>query len=183
MRPTPEILRQLLDYNPETGLLFWKIRPRNYFSGSRAEAEFKRWNGRYANKQAFTTLDSSGYYQGHIFGRAYLAHIIIWAIQTGEWPTFPVDHKDTNRTNNKYVNLRPSSTSLNAKNRRKDPRNKSGVTGVNWYKPSNKWRAQAVINGKNTHLGLFTNLADAAEARNIIERQLGYDPSHGKDRA
>jgi len=58
--------------------------------------------------------------------------------------------------------------------------NKSGVTGVLWDKKSQKWRSQIADNGKKVHLGLYDNLADAANARKAAEAQLGYAPDHGK---
>lgn len=48
--PTPEILRQLLDYRPETGKLFWREREGN-----------ARWNTGYAGKEALrppTAMDT-----------------------------------------------------------------------------------------------------------------------------
>ena len=38
--------------------------------------------------------------------------------------------------------------------------------GVCLCKKSNKWRATIMIDGKNKHLGLFTNEEDAAQAYN-----------------
>ena len=44
-------------------------------------------------------------------------------------------------------------------------KNTSNYKGVIFYKPSNKWRAQIMINGKNKHLGYFDKIEDAINCR------------------
>lgn len=56
-QPLPSIaqIRQLLDYDPETGELCWRARPIQFFNGpyvDRREAAWKRWNNRYAGTKA-----------------------------------------------------------------------------------------------------------------------------------
>ena len=51
---TQEIVRELLDYDPETGTLTWRERDRKWF---KSDKSWKIWNSRYANKEAFTSLD------------------------------------------------------------------------------------------------------------------------------
>src|SRR5690625_5199426 len=48
--PTPEQLRELLRYEPETGKLYWKARPAELFKDKRSHGA---WNARYAGKEAF----------------------------------------------------------------------------------------------------------------------------------
>ena len=45
MELTTEIVRELLDYDQETGIFVWKVRERKWFN---REQDFKRWNARFA---------------------------------------------------------------------------------------------------------------------------------------
>ncbi|EKF16891.1 HNH endonuclease, partial [Nitratireductor pacificus pht-3B] len=54
-RPTVETLRELLVYDPETGILTWKVRPRRHF---KTDGAWKGWNARYAGKLAGTPNSS-----------------------------------------------------------------------------------------------------------------------------
>ncbi|MFJ8457274.1 hypothetical protein [Bacillus paramycoides] len=50
-------------------------------------------------------------------------------------------------------------------NRRNSKNNTTGVTGVCWHKLANKYQARIRVNGKDVHLGLFTELEEAKQAR------------------
>jgi hypothetical protein len=71
---------------------------------------------------------------------------------TGEYPDrkFEMDHKDRDRSNNRFSNLRLATTSQNQANvgLRKD--NISGFKGVSWEKAQNKWRATIAAGGERT---------------------------------
>ena len=43
--------------------------------------------------------------------------------------------------------------------------NTSGITGVYWHKPLNKWVAKICINQKDIHLGYHDKFEDAVLAR------------------
>lgn len=157
--PTPEQLRALLRYDPETGKLFWKARG------------IPKWDGRYAGKEAFTAT-SGGYKVGRIYDVLYRAHRVIWAIQTGAWPAHTVDHINRDRADNRWANLRDVPHHLNCKNWPLSPRNNSGYLGVKRH--GNRWRAQIHVKGKSIHLGLFVHLEDAASARAMAEAKYGF---------
>jgi hypothetical protein len=59
-------ISKLLKYDPETGKLFWLPRPVEMFSDAFLGSEWsaKKWNTRYAGKEAFTALDGRGYHYG-----------------------------------------------------------------------------------------------------------------------
>jgi hypothetical protein len=65
------------------------------------------------------------------------------------------------------------------KNQRKCKNNTSGVTGVNWDKQTNKWRAEIMVNRKGIKLGRFTELQDAIQVRKQAEIDYGFHPNHG----
>jgi hypothetical protein len=161
--------RELLRYEPETGKLYWLHR----------DAARPQWNARYANREAFTALDKDGYRRGKIHRRGYLAHRIIWAIVYGEWPD-QIDHIDGDKVNNRINNLRSVSHAENGKNQKRRNTNTSGVMGVVWSKPSEKWVAQIKVAGRYRYLGMFQNLEEAVAARRTAEREHGFHRNHGR---
>ena len=100
------------------------------------------------------SLSDEGYLVVQIDGKSYKAHRLAWLHETGEWPPGDIDHRDGNRTNNRWANLRPADRSLNMQNqRRARSDNKSGLLGVG--RGGNRWRASIGISGKAKHIGLF----------------------------
>lgn len=166
--PTPDALRQLLRYEPETGKLFWLERP----DGP------AWWNTRYAGAEAMTNIVTAGYKASVLNGRAALAHRVIWAIVHGEWPTDDVDHINGVRTDNRLCNLRAVDRATNCKNMARNRRNTSGVTGVS--KCGEKWKAYIRSNGVFRVIGLYDEFSDAVTARHLAEREDGFHPNHGR---
>lgn len=115
---------------------------------------------------------SSGYRVVKFNGRAYPIHLLAWYIETGEWRPNGLDHRDCNRTNNRWENLRACSQSDNLANAPCHSNNKCGVKGVHRHKPTGKYRAQIKKNGRVHHLGLFDSLERAAEAYAIAAAAL-----------
>ena len=82
------------------------------------------------------------------------------------------DHVDRNALNNRKNNLRPATARENARNSSISSRNTSGIIGVSYYKPGNKWRAY--INdddGNFISLGYYFDKNDAIKARLKAEKQ------------
>lgn len=137
---TVERLHDVLRYDPATGVFTWLISPaQNTRVGSVAGAT------------------SGGYRLIRVDGRRYKAHRLAWFYMTGEWPLSRIDHKDTNRGNNIWTNLRLATNSQNKANMGKRADNKSGYKGVRWYEQTKKWNAQIRCQGKNRNLGYFTD--------------------------
>jgi hypothetical protein len=84
------------------------------------------------------------------------------------------DHRDRDRANNRWNNLREASRSCNMRNCGILCNNKSGVTGVSWHKSSSNWRSQIKLHGKMIHLGGFKNFLDAVKARWDAEVKYGF---------
>jgi hypothetical protein len=175
--PSPELLRQLLRYEPETGKLFWRQRPPEMFKG---RDKGQAWNTRWADKEAFTSTDSRGYKIGTFLYHNLKAHRVIIAMLTGQWPPVHVDHDNGNRGDNRPGNIGPASVAQNCRNQALKGHNTSGVSGVNFNKKTGKWRAQIGDQGKTLYLGLFMDKADAISARKAAEADLGYHPNHGR---
>ena len=115
--PEPDLLRQVLSYDPESGSLSWLSRSVGMFTGSekcRPEAAAARWNSRFAGKPAFQTDFSQGYKCGEFNGQTLLAHRVVWAIHYGQWPKGVIDHINHNRADNRISNLRDVSQNKTA---------------------------------------------------------------------
>ena len=91
--PSQERLKELFDYEPETG-------------------KFERKNGRKLRPIVI------GYRYKKIDGIIYSTHRLIWRFVTGEDPLeLKVDHRDRNPSNNAWSNLRIGTTKQNGENR------------------------------------------------------------------
>ncbi|MGA2636601.1 HNH endonuclease signature motif containing protein [Methylocella sp.] len=109
---TAESVRELFDYEPESGLL------------TRLVAAGKARIGDIAG-----TLTKDGYIQLKIDYQCYKAHRVIFLMMTGRWPDPEVDHIDRNPSNNAWINLREATESQNGANRCARPNN-TGFPGV-----------------------------------------------------
>jgi hypothetical protein len=170
--PTPEFLRQILDYNPDTGSFTWKERTPEMFTCARGQGwACNAWNAKNAGKPASST-HTNGYYQIGINGRSFLAHRVAWAYMTGRWPSRMIDHEDTDRMNNSWSNLREATNSQNKANAPCHADSASGVKGVMWFKQTNRWHVQIQANGKKHHIGFFTDIEAAKQAYNDAATRL-----------
>lgn len=158
--PTPEELRQLLRYEPETGKLYWKSRPADMFRETR---HCNVWNARYANKEAFT-CESHGYRAGRIYDVMMKAHRVAWAIHVGAWPVDCIDHVNGDRSDNRIANLREATKAQNSMNQAGGRGGKSKLKGISWFSARNKWKAEIRYNGKRKFLGHFDCEKDAYAA-------------------
>ncbi len=140
-------LRELLAYDPETGVFTWRVRASNMPKGSVAGG-----------------LNGHGYILIWVRGRKYGAHRLGWLYTFGEWPPHEIDHINGARDDNRLANLRLATRAQNEANTRRSSRNTSGVKGVSWHKRTSTWRAHIVVNGKQKHLGHFTSINAAAAA-------------------
>lgn len=173
--PTPEELRQLLRYEPETGKLYWLKRPRQAFASQRS---YNSWNSKHGGKEALTTITAEGYKSGTVLRTHQLAHRVAWAIHHGEWPTLQIDHINRDRNDNRIENLRDVSKRENARNMGRRWDNKSGCTGVSWCKREGKWTAY-IRHHRQIHLGYTPRFCEAVKLRKAAERKYGFSALHG----
>lgn len=80
-----------------------------------------------------------------------------------------VDHIDHNTLNNQKSNLREVIPQQNSMNHKISKSNTSGVTGVDWSKTHNLWRARIHFKRKEISLGYYANFDDAVKARREAE--------------
>lgn len=173
--PSPEVLRQLLRYELDTGKLFWRERGLEWFNSPAAMA---RWNGKHAGREALRCVHGHGYPKGVVLGVSLRAHRVAWAITFGTWPDV-IDHIDGDVANNAISNLRNVTQAENNRNasRRKD--NKSGVVGVYRRPASGKWIATIGDPGTG-YLGIFDCFGRAVAARRAAELEQGFHRNHGR---
>lgn len=139
-------LRYFFQYNPETGEFIWKI--------PRGRATVGTIAGRVSK--------ATGYREIRIDGHTYLAQRLAWFYQTGEWPQFQIDHKNTFRDDNTWENLRPADHSLNGANKR-PTKSRSGIKGVHVIR-GGKFVAQIKVRGFHRTIGVFRTKEEAAMA-------------------
>jgi len=107
-------------------------------------------------------------------GRVEYAHRIAYVMSTPGLESIPagmqVDHLCHNRPCVRYDHLRLASPVENGQNRSGAPSNStSGHLGVHWH--ANRWRARINVEGRDIHLGRFTDIEDAIAARKAAERR------------
>lgn len=179
---TPDLLRELIYYDPTTGMLTWKAREPNLFVGKEQDPRHsaKVWNKRYAGMPALQSRDGRGYLHGAVFGRTISAHRAAWAIHYGQWPEHGIDHVNGDTAENWIDNLRDVPDSVNAKNQKRNARNTSGITGVSYFARTKRWVAMIKGDGKARNLGYYRTIEEAAAARKTAERRYGFHPNHGR---
>ena len=153
--PSQDHLLRYFSYDPHSGELRWKIAHRGTSVGDLAG---------YVSPQ--------GYWRVSIDGTQFPAQRIIWKLMTGCEPKDFIDHKDGNKANNKWSNLRSATKKDNAQNCRKYVTNTSSVKGVTWDKKLQKWKVVINANNVRHYLGLFENFTDAATARDVAAEHL-----------
>ena len=147
-RPTYQDVADVLSYDPETGEIRWK-----------KALGFRGKVGELAGR-----IGVDGYVRVGLWGRQYPGHHIAYLLMTGYWVNGQIDHKDLNRANNKFNNIRPSNQSQNIANTPKNKRNTSGYKGVSEVKERGTWAAYIKENGKSRRIGEFSTPQEAHEA-------------------
>ena len=175
---TTELVRELLNYDQDTGVFTWRSRDRRWF---KTDGSFKSWNTRYAGEVAgYVWTNTRGYptLRLTLFGEDWLVHRLVF-LWMGEALPEQVDHLNRDSLDNRWDNLCASSQEENMKNLSMFSNNTSGVTGVCWDKSNSKWKARVKINGKFRALGCFTDLQEAAEVVYKFRSENGFSVGHG----
>lgn len=146
---TLDRLRELLDYDPCTGVFTRKVAINKYPANAPAGGP-----------------NMKGYWSVTVDGRRYLAHVLAWFFMVGEWPPHEVDHRDGDGLNNRWLNLRSATHKQNLENR------KRAGCGVTWDAKRGKWVAQIKHQYRRVFLGRFQDKQDAIAARQTAERAL-----------
>lgn len=153
---THERLKEVLSYSPVTGEFIWlcatarKITP---------------------GDKAGTLSKSTGYFYITIDNVRHAAHRWAWFYMSGEMPKDQIDHINCDRTDNRFDNLREATLTENNRNRSRRKTNTSGHKGVYWHIAAGKWAASICVDCRTLHLGLFTDIEEAARVRRAAENE------------
>lgn len=109
----------------------------------------------------------NGYIKGNVNNTTINLHRLVMGVI--EKPEYVVDHVGHNLYDNRKSQLRICKQHCNAMNVSLRNDNSSGVSGVVFDTSRNKWATQIYVNGKNIHLGRFTDFNDAVNARRNAE--------------
>lgn len=184
--PSPEVLRQLMRYEPDTGKMFWKERGPELFRsdrGSRSlEARSRHWNSTFSGKEALIANSGNGYFVGRVLGISVTAHRVAWCLYFSEWPEQMIDHINGIGTDNRILNLRLSDNEQNGRNAHIYRSNTTGVAGVHVERRSRKFRASIFAGGKTVSLGSYDDLEAAEDARRSALAIYGFSDRHGQSR-
>lgn len=151
MNLTAERLRQIVHYDPETGIFTWKMKSRPHCRvGDRAG---------HAKHNGYRAIGLEGIFREE--------HRLAWLYMTGEWPDGPLDHINRKPADNRWANLRRATCSQNQANR-PAPRSDipKGVTRV-----GSRWQSQITIRRKYHYLGRFKTMEEAAAAYERAARE------------
>lgn len=126
-------------------------------------------------------ISDEGYITGSIKGKKVRLHRYIMNCPDN----MDVDHIHgcLTRNDNRKENLRIVTRSQNLMNTRLKKTNTSGVTGVNWHKASQKWRARITVGEKEIYLGIFDNFEDAVKVRKEAEEKYFGEYSYGNSQS
>ena len=141
-------LKELLEYNPDTGEFVWVM-----------------------SKKIAGSLLPHGYIRIVIQKKKYCAHRLAWLYVYGYTPPNSIDHIDRCKNNNRILNLRLATQHENAQNQSLRKNNLSGYVGVSFDKRAKKWSAYIMFKRKKFGLGNYYHLIDAVNARKQAEFQ------------
>lgn len=144
---THDRLKQLLDYDPATGIFTRRIKTSNHCNP----------HGVAGSK------DTLGYLRLSLDGCVVLAHRAAWFYVHGVWPRDIIDHINGVKDDNRLSNLREATRQQNGFNRGKNSNNKSGFKGVR-QRESGRWEAYITVKRKRITIGLYDRPQEASAA-------------------
>jgi hypothetical protein len=150
---TQDQVKSLFHYDADNGILKWRVNNGvNVLAGDIAGCK---------NHHGYTVI--------RFKKKSYQAHRLAWLYVYGNVPTQQIDHINRDRSDNRLINLRLATPSLNNQNKQIQRNNTSGCKGVSYHKKNKKWVSHIGINNKKNRIGQYENISDAIQARRIAE--------------
>lgn len=140
-------LKEVLKYDPLTGIFLWLKKPRQRAMSAIAGS-----------------INPYGYRQICIDQKTYKAHRLAWFFVYEEWPIGAIDHVNRSKDDNRIANLRPANHSLNQANSKLRTNNKCGFKGVYLHKISGLYMARVTYHRKNILIGYYKTPEEAHAA-------------------
>lgn len=178
---TQNELKQLIHYNPDTGVVTWLKRDPSMFTDgpvNSAQSKCRTWNTKNSGKR-ITSTNNYGYLSISIWGKRYLAHRLSFLYMLGFIPK-EVDHINGVRLDIRWCNLREVTRTQNCMNTKIRSDNTSGVVGVYWNNQFNRWECYINKLGKRKYLGRHQDFFEAVCVRKSAELTFGFHKNHGR---
>lgn len=150
---TQDRLKQLLHYNPDTGIFTRLKANRKLTIGSPCGSVGK-------DNRVMISIDNKN----------YRAHRLAWLYIYGEFPELEIDHINGNASDNRICNLRSVSHKVNLQNRVSFTKHNS-VKYIGVTKNRNRYGAQIKIDGVRVWLGTYDTPEEASEVYLKFKRQ------------
>jgi len=150
---TQDQVKSLFHYDSENGIFKWRFNN----------------GGRVSANNIAGCKNHHGYIVIFFKKKIYQAHRLAWLYVHGYMPPQQIDHINRDRSDNRLINLRLATHSLNNQNKKIQINNTSGFKGVSYDKKIKKWVSNIGINNKNNRIGRYENISDAIHARQIAE--------------
>lgn len=147
---TQERLKNLLNYDPLTGIFTWKVTKANKPIGSIAGS-------------------GNNYITIQIDNKRYRAHRLAFLYMLGRLPKDEVDHIDRNPLNNAWNNLREVSHAENQLNKSNNINKRSGFTYITGRSSTHRWVVRLGKKYNEKYLGAYGTIEEAAT---ILENAL-----------
>jgi hypothetical protein len=166
MELTQAYLKTILHYDPETGIF------------TRLSSNSNNKNNLIGKKVG--GLTTSGYVVINIGYFQHRAHRLAFLYQTGAMPSSNLDHLNGEKDDNRWCNLREASNHQNMCNKKRYRGKKTGLCGAQWAEKAQVWRVFFSIDKKNTYLGAYDTIFEAAAVRISMQNNNGYTSRHGR---
>ncbi len=156
IRITAERLREVLRYDRDAGRFYWLSLPHKCASNIKV-GDLAGWT------------ENTGYRRINIDGHRYVEHHLVWLYMVGEWPP-GLDHKNKDKADNRWSNLRLATKEQNARNRGPRSDNALGIAGVRLHE-NGRYQGRIYAHGK-FQSKTFERLADAIVWRRSMAEEI-----------
>lgn len=158
-----QYLKECFDYDPNTGVLTWKHRPKSHFNSDRY---YRTVNSNFAGKVAgHPNPLHDNRVTVRLLGKMIKAARIIWEMHHGSIPEgMQIDHINGIPSDDRWHNLRLVTRHQNCQNRKTSSNSSIGLRGVAFCKSTGRYTARITVNGEDIWLGRHDTPEAAANA-------------------